>query len=113
MKMKKFAIFVKKKLKINRQHIAYAADSTYSLKYSVSKRIPITHNGFNYDYDFIIKELAEELKIQFTCLGKNTEKHITFTVPTGKKLQKLIKLEKKLQNINLIYYNLLITQDLW
>ena len=25
------------------------------------------HNGSNYDYDFIIKELAEEFKEQFTC----------------------------------------------
>ena len=33
------------------------------LKYSVSKKIPITFkNGSNYDYHFIIKELAEEFK---------------------------------------------------
>ena len=30
-----------------------------------------------------------------------------------KKLQELIKLEKKLQKIYLTYYNLLIVQDLW
>ena len=92
----KSAIFVKKKLKINRQHIAYAADSTCSLKYSVSKRIPIIHNGFNQDYDFIIKELAEELKIQFICLGENTAKYITFTVPIGKVVTKIDKIREEI-----------------
>ena len=37
-------------------------------------------NGSNYNYHFIIKELAGEFKKQFTCLGENTEKYITFTV---------------------------------
>ena len=40
------------------------------------KKIPIVfQNGSNYDYHFIIKELAEEFKKQFTCLGESTEKH--------------------------------------
>ena len=33
-------------------------------------------NGSNYDYHFIIKELAEEFKKQFTCLGENIENFI-------------------------------------
>ena len=33
------------------------------------------HNSSKYDYRFIIKELAEEFKGQFECLGENTEKH--------------------------------------
>ena len=37
-------------------------------------------------YHFIIKELAEKLKKQFTCLGENTEKYITFTVPIEKEV---------------------------
>ena len=38
-----------------------AAHSICNLKYSVSKNIPAAfHNGSNYDYHFIIKELAEE-----------------------------------------------------
>ena len=79
-----------------------------NLKYSVSKKISIVlHNGSDYDYHFIMKELAEEFKKQFTSLGKNTEKYITFTVPD------LIKMEKKLQNLYLTYYNLLVEQDLW
>ena len=34
-----------------------------NLKYCVPKKIPVAfHKGFNYDYHFIIKELAEEFK---------------------------------------------------
>ena len=40
-----------------------AADSICNLKYSVPKIIPIAFNNkSNYDYHFIIKELAEEFK---------------------------------------------------
>ena len=53
-----------------------------NLKYSVPTKIPIAfHNGSNYGYHFIIKELAQEFKTKFTCLGENTENYITFTVP--------------------------------
>ena len=52
-----------------------AAHSLCNLKYKVLKKVPIVfHNGSNYDYHFIIKELAEEFKKQFTCLGENTQK---------------------------------------
>ena len=30
------------------------------------------HNGSNYDYHFIIKELTDQFEGQFTCLGENT-----------------------------------------
>ena len=54
--------------------------SICNLKYSVPKQIPIAFcDGSNYDYHFITKELAEEGKKQFTWLGENTEKIITFT----------------------------------
>ena len=44
----------------------------------------------------MIKELAEEFKNQFTCLGENTEKYITFTLHfQTEKSQELIKLENK------------------
>ena len=57
------------------------------------EQIPtIFQNGSNYDYHFIIKELAEEFKKLFTCLGENTKKYITFTIPIKKKLQELIKM---------------------
>ena len=42
------------------------------------------HNGSTYDYHFIIKELAKEFKSKFECLGENTEKYITFSVPIEK-----------------------------
>ena len=56
-----------------------AAHDICSLKHSVPKKITIAfHNGSNYDYHFIIKELAEKSEKQFTCLGQNTEKYIVF-----------------------------------
>ena len=59
------------------------------------------HNGSAYDYHFIIKELAGEFKREgeFECLGENTEKYITFSVPIKKETTKKdkdgnIKLQK-------------------
>ena len=64
----------------------------YNLKFRVSKNIPLAfHNWFNYDYRFITKDLAKEFKKQFTCLRKNTEKYITFTVPIEKEITKIDK----------------------
>ena len=37
-------------------------------------------------FHFIIKELEEEFKDQFECLGENTEKYNTFSVPIKKEL---------------------------
>ena len=49
------------------------------------KEIPIIfHNGSTYDYHFIIKQSPEEFEGQFECLGENTEKYITFSVPIKK-----------------------------
>ena len=78
MKMQKSVIFVKetfenkylkdKKYRKVRDHCHYtdeyrgAAHSICNLKYSVPKEVPLVFdNGSNYDYRFIIKELAEEL----------------------------------------------------
>ena len=59
-----------------------AAHSICNLRYKVQREIPVKiHNGSKYDYHFIIKELAEEFKGQFECLGENTEKYITFSIP--------------------------------
>ena len=44
----------------------------------------VFHNQSNYDNHVIIKELAEEFKRQYMCLGENTEKYITLTVSTEK-----------------------------
>ena len=62
-----------------------AAHSICNLRYKVPQEIPVKiHNGSKYDYHFIIRELAEEFKGQFECLGENTEKYITFSVPITK-----------------------------
>ena len=62
-----------------------AAHNICNLRYKVPKEIPIVfHNGSTYDYHFVIKKLAEEFKGEFECLGENTEKYITFSVPLKK-----------------------------
>ena len=59
-----------------------AAHNICNLRYKITKEISVVfHNGSTYDYDFIIKELAEEFEGQFKCLGENTQKYITFYVP--------------------------------
>ena len=64
-----------------------AAHSNCNLKYKTTKKIPVVfHNGSTYDYHFIIKQLAREFKGCFECLGENTEKYITFSVPIKKVL---------------------------
>ena len=58
-----------------------AAHSICNLRYKVQREIPvIIHNGSKYDYHFIIRELAEEFKGQFECLGETTKKYITFSI---------------------------------
>ena len=64
-----------------------AAHSICNLRYQIPKEIPVVfHNGSTYDYHFIIKQLAREFKGYFHCLGENTEKYITFSVPIKKVL---------------------------
>ena len=53
-----------------------AAHSICNLNYKVPQEIPVkNHNGSKYDYHFIIKELAEEFKDEFS-----------FSVPIKKNL---------------------------
>ena len=62
-----------------------AAHSIRNLDYKVPQKFRVKiHNGSVYDYHFIIKELAEEFKEEFECLGENTAKYITFSVPIKK-----------------------------
>ena len=62
-----------------------AAHSICNLNYKVPQEIPIKiHNGSKYDYHFIIKELTKEFKGEFTYLGENTEKYISFSVTIKK-----------------------------
>ena len=51
----------------------------------------VSHNGSNYDYHFIMKELANEFQGRFKCLGENTEKYKTFHVPIEKEVTKIDK----------------------
>ena len=61
------------------------AHSKCNLNYKIVKEIPVLfHNGSVYDCHFIIRYLARELKGIFECLGENTEKYISFTVPFKK-----------------------------
>ena len=62
-----------------------AAHDICNLRYKIPKEIPVVfHNGSTYDYHFIIKNLAEQSEGEFECLGENTEKYITFSVPIKK-----------------------------
>ena len=80
-----------------------AAHCICNLKYKIAKNFSLVfHNGSSHDYYFILKELVEEFKKQFTCLGENSEKYIAFTVPIEKEVTRIDK-----------NYSVLVTQDLW
>ena len=103
-KNRKFAIYAKKNSEDDNKkfhkitdHCHYTgnyrggAQNIYNLRYQSPKEIPVVfHNGSTYDYHFIINELPKEFDDQFECLGENTEKYITFSVPK-KKLSSLVK----------------------
>ena len=62
-----------------------AAHSKCNLEYKIVKVTPVVfHNGSAYDYHFIIRYLTREFEGNFKCLGENTEKYISFTVPFKK-----------------------------
>ena len=118
--MQKSVIFVKKNLKTNickikiilkLEIIVIIQENIEVLRiaYVIKKKISIVfHNESNYDYHFIIKELAEEFKKQFTCLGENTEKYISFTLPIEKEVTRIDKNgEETTKNISYML------QDLW
>ena len=73
-----------------------AARNICNLRYKVPKKISVVfHNGSTYDY-FIIKQLAEDFKGQFECLGENTEKYILlFQYQLKKKLLMMIIVKKR------------------
>ena len=102
----------KKKFKIYqkvRDHCHYTgefrdpAHSICNLNYKIPQEIPVKiHNGSTYDYHFIIKELAEEFKGQFECLGEN----LLITYP--KLTIRIAKhaLREKISNQNVIFFGL-------
>ena len=72
--------------------------SIFNLKYIIPIEITIIlHNGCNYDYYFVIKEIAKIFERKFTCLRENAEKYITFSAPIKKEVQRHSKMEQKLQ----------------
>ena len=104
---KEFDTINKKNYKV-RDHCHYtgkyrgAAHNVCNLRYKVLKEIPVVfHNGSTYDYHFIIKELVKEFERNFDCLGENTKKYITFSVPLKKKIQnKNIEITYKIKFID-------------
>ena len=69
-----------------------AAHIICNLRFNLLNEIPIVfHNGSSYDNHFIMKELAVKSNDQFECLGENTEKYKTFSVPIGKEIKKDVK----------------------
>ena len=68
------------------------SDSICNLKSNVANVIPVdSHNGSNYDYHFIVKELANNFEEKFECLEENTEKYKTFSVQIEKEVIKIDK----------------------
>ena len=66
-----------------------AAHDICNVRYKMPKEIPVVfHKRSTYDYDFIMKELAEEFKGEFECLGESTEKYINFSVSIKKEVTK-------------------------
>ena len=71
------------------------------LRYKTPKEITVVfHNGSTYDNHLTIKDLAEEFEGLFECLGENTEKYITFSVPIKKELDNGESVSYKIKFIN-------------
>ena len=79
-----------------------AAHNICNLRYKIFKEIYLVlHNYNTYDYHFTIKELVKEFDCNFECLGKNTEKYITFSVPIKKMIEnKNIEITYKIKFID-------------
>ena len=51
-----------------------ATHSLFNLRFNVPNESSVVfHNGSNYDYQFIIKEIANEFEGQFECVGENRD----------------------------------------
>ena len=93
-----------------------ATHSICNLNYKVPQEIPVKIlNSSKYDYHFIIKDLPEEFKGEFECLGEITEKCISFSVPikkehnNGETITYKIKLLIVVDSYQVNYQILLIT----
>ena len=66
-----------------------------NIRYKVPKIIlAVFHNGSSYDDHFVIRQLAKDFKGYFNCIGKNTEKYITFSISVFKEYDKVNKKKK-------------------
>ena len=72
------------------------------MRYKIPKEIPaVFYNGSTYDYHFIIRESVKKFERNFECLGENTEKYLTFSVPLKKKIEnKNIEITYKIKFID-------------
>ena len=67
-----------------------------TIVFNVPNEIPtVFHDGSNYDYHFVIKKLPNEFAGQFECLGENTEKYKTFSIPIEKEIKNIDKDENE------------------
>ena len=103
--MQNYVIFVGKE----KDHCHYkgtyrsAARSICNLKFKLPNEIPVVfHNASNYDYHFIIKDLANEFEGKLECLGENTEKYKTFSVQIEKEVTEIDEDGNK--SVVIIYY---------
>ena len=65
-----------------------AAHSICNLRYETQKDIPVViHNGSNYDFHLLITELAKDFRSNIHCIGENTEKCMSFSIPLKKQMQ--------------------------
>ena len=82
-----------------------AAHSICNSKFNAPNEIPVVfHRGSNYDYHFIIKELANEFEREFECLGESKEKYKTFSVRVKKEI---INIDKEgNESVKTIFYRI-------
>ena len=90
----------------NKQKVCYICKKEFKQmpkEYRMPKEIPVVfHNSSTYDYHFIIKELVKESDRNFECLGENTEKYITFSVPIKKEIKNKNKIIETTYKIKFI-----------
>ena len=114
MKSKKFVIYVKRNFvltKVIKIHLNYTIKleiivitmenlAELLIIFATPKEIPVVAQNATYDYHFLIKQLAKEFEGQFECLGENSEKYITFSVPIKKEVDNVKTITYKLNFID-------------
>ena len=59
-----------------------AAHSICNLRYSTQRDVPVViHDGSNYDFHLLIKELVEEFRIEIQSIPQDKEKYKSFGIP--------------------------------